>query len=227
MSDGEIKKDKVTVKKATLWKVAVAILAVVLVFNWMTGDDEGTSNNGEAKLAPTISAEDYIDDDPMIGDPDAPITIVEFSDFQCSFCKRFRTQTFDQLKEEYIDTGKAKLVYRDFPLHSIHPHAQKAAEAAECAEDQGMFWEYHDLLFENQGELAIDDLKLYASRSGLDTTQFNECLDSGKYASEVGKDLSDGQKAGARGTPYFIVGNTVLSGAQPFQNFKAAIDAQL
>ena len=173
------------------------------------------------------NAVDFMDDDPIMGDSNAPLTIVEFSDYQCPFCKRFRDQTLDQLKAEYIDTGKVKFIYRDFPLTSIHQYAQKAAEATECADDQGMFWEYHDIVFANPNALDLTSLKQHAATLGLNTGEFNECLDSGKHASEVSKDLSDGQRAGARGTPFFLVGNTALSGAQPIEAFRSAIDAQL
>ena len=155
------------------------------------------------------------------------MTIVEFSDFQCPFCKRARDDAIAQIEEQYIKTGKAKLVYRDFPLTSIHPMAQKAAEASECADDQGKFWEYHDIIFENQESLSLASLKQWAATLKLDTTTFNNCLDSGKQAGEVANDLSDASAAGGRGTPYFIVGNQPLSGAQPFAAFQQAIESQL
>ncbi len=167
-----------------------------------------------------------VDDDPSKGSKDAEVTIIEFSDFQCPYCARFFTQTLPLIDENYIKTGKVRLVYRDFPL-SFHQNAQKAAEAAECADEQNKFWEYHDLVFKNQGALSIDDLKKYAANLKLDTAKFDACLDSGKYEEEVKKDFADGQKAGVTGTPAFFVNGKPLVGAQPFSAFKEVIDAEL
>ena len=180
-----------------------------------------------------------LDDDPIRGDPNAPITIVEFSDFQCPFCARFHTQTLPAILEEYIDAGKVNLVYRDFPLESIHPNALPAAVAAECANEQGKYWEYHDMLFETQNgwsrlssEAVISTFSEYASEVGLEQEQFDACLESGKYLEEVKNDLSDGRAYDITGTPGFFIGNdeigfVKLSGAQPFDSFKQVIDAQL
>jgi protein-disulfide isomerase len=164
------------------------------------------------------------DDDPVKGDQNAPVTIVEFSDFQCPFCGRFWSQTLPQIKEDYIDTGKVKFVYRDFPL-SFHQYAQKASEAAECADEQGKFWEYHDKLFENQQFLDTESLKQYAADLGLDTEKFNSCIDTGKYSSEVRKDFQDGQTNGVSGTPTFFINGQKLVGAQPYSAFQQIIDS--
>jgi protein-disulfide isomerase len=166
------------------------------------------------------------DDDAVLGDKDAPVTIIEFSDYECPFCSRFWSDTLPQLKREYIDTGKVKLVYRDFPL-SIHPNAQIAAEAAECAGEQGKYWEMHDQIFENQGQLGEGALKQWALGLGLDSGKFNSCLDSGKFTSEVQKDLADGSAVGASGTPTFFINGRKIVGAQPFSAFKAIIDSEL
>ncbi len=166
------------------------------------------------------------DDDPFKGDENAPVTIVEWSDFECPFCSRFYSQTLGLIEENYIDTGKVKLVYRDFPLN-FHENAQKAAEAGECADDQGKFWEMHNLIFENQQIMNVDNFKKWAADIGLDTEEFNECLDSGKYATEVQKDMQEGSAAGIRGTPGFIINGRLVSGAQPYANFEAAIEAAL
>ena len=230
-----MEKETITMKKTTMWQIATGVLALLLIISIFTGgfgrsdgatvvnNDENQGNEIPTGIA-NVNAEDYTDDDPVLGKNNAPLTIIEFSDFQCPYCKRFRDQTFDLIKENYIDTGKVKLVYRDFPLSSIHPMAQKAAEASECADEQGKFWEYHDKIFAGQSSLSIDNLKQWANDLGLDTAKFNSCLDSGKYESEVKNDLSDGSAAGGRGTPYFLVGNTALSGAYPFDSFKQAID---
>lgn len=188
-----------------------------------------TPSEPQAPTEPTKPAKVSVDDDPSKGQADAPVTIIEFSDYQCSFCARFVTQTLSQLEKNYIDTGKVKFVFRDFPL-SFHQHAQKAAEAAECADEQGKYWEYHDLLFEKQSEWSdagSGKFKDYASQLGLDTQAFNQCLDSGEMAEEVQKDFQDGQSYGVQGTPAFFVDGELISGAQPFETFKAKIDAAL
>jgi len=166
-----------------------------------------------------------VDDDPAWGPEDAPVTIIEFSDFQCPFCSRFFVQTYPQIKQEY--EGQVRFVYRDFPLTSIHENAQKAGEAAECADEQGKFWDYHDTLFNNNSALDDASLKSYASQVGLDTATFNQCLDSGKYTEEVQKDYQEGISYGVTGTPAFFINGVTVIGAQPYANFKAAIDAAL
>ena len=161
------------------------------------------------------------------GAANAPVTMIEFSDFQCPFCGRFFEDAYPQIKKDYIDTGKVQLIFRNFPLTSIHPNAQPAAEAAECADEQGKFWQYHDQLFTNQAMLSVENYKQWAKDLGLDTKKFNDCVDTHKYASKVSKDESDGQAAGVDGTPAFFVNGALISGAQPYGAFKAAIDAAL
>jgi len=180
-----------------------------------------------------------LDDDPVKGDPDAPITIIEFSDFQCPFCSRFFTQTLPAIQENYIDTGIVKLVYRDFPIDSLHPNARPAHIAAECADEQGKFWEYHDVLFENQGQwnrLSSSDLNSqlnqYATSMGLNSESFDSCLSSQSMADEVNADYLQASQYGATGTPTFFIGNEKngfikLVGAQPFTAFQSAIEYQL
>ena len=180
-----------------------------------------------------------LDDDPFKGDPDAPVTIVEFSDFQCPFCSRFFQQTLPQLEENYINTGKVKFVYRDLPLDSLHPNARPTHIAAECADEQGKFWEYHDILFENQvqwNRLASEDLenslKQYAQDLSLDVPSFETCLSSDEIADEVNKDVLEARSYGATGTPTFFIGNEKdgfikLVGAQPYSSFQREIDSQL
>lgn len=176
------------------------------------------------------------DDDPFLGPKNAKVTIIEFSDFQCPFCRSFWRSTFDQIKSEYIDSGKSvKFVYRDFPLAQLHPLAQKYAEAAGCAGDQGKFWEMHDKIFGEQEKLGqgtisaygIGDIKRWGSELSLNASEFNQCLDSNKYSAEVGKDYEDGSRAGANGTPTIFINGRIVVGAQPFENFKAIIDEEL
>ncbi len=169
-----------------------------------------------------------IDDDPALGNSKAPITMIEFSDFQCPFCGRFFNDTELKIIEKYVKTGKVYLVYRDFPISSIHSYAEKAAEAGECAHEQNKFWQLHDLIFQNQLDLTVSALKKYAGRvSSLDVNKFSKCLDSGKYRNEVAKDVKDGEDAGVRGTPTFFINGTALVGAQPFDVFEQILDGLL
>ena len=171
------------------------------------------------------------DDDVILGDPNAPVTLIEFGDYQCPFCRKMFEDTESRLRAEYIKTGKVKMVYRDFPLDEIHPFARRAAEAAECARDQGKYWVYHDLLFERQSEIPTLDFVARAGELGLNVVQFRECYSSKKYAAEVEKDYQDGIAAGVNGTPSnFILGDNYvksLPGALPYESFKKAIDEAL
>lgn len=166
-----------------------------------------------------------VDDDPARGALNAPLTFIEFSDFQCPYSKRYSDEILPMILSNYGD--RIRYVYRDFPLSSIHPKAQKAAEAAQCAFEQGKFWEYHDLLFKNQGKLELADLKAYALSLGLDEGKFNLCLDSDKYAPEVQKDIQDGQTYGVTGTPTFFINGRKAIGALPYATFKTIIDEEL
>ena len=158
-----------------------------------------------------------------MGPASAPVTIVEFSDFQCPYCSRV-VPTLKQVEEKYGD--KVRVVFRHFPL-SFHKEAQKAAEASLCAADQGKFWEMHDLLFEEQRALQVADLKDKAQRLGLDAAKFEKCLDSNKHYEKVQRDIQDGVLAGVSGTPAMFVNGRFLSGAQPFENLAAVIDEEL
>jgi protein-disulfide isomerase len=160
---------------------------------------------------------------PSKGPASAPVTIVEFSDYQCPFCARVEP-TIDELMAAYPD--KIRVVFRDFPLPN-HAQAPKAAEAAHCAGDQGKYWEMHKKLFQNQQALAPDDLKKHAREVGLDGTKFDQCLDSGAKSSLVQKNLEAGSEAGVSGTPAFFINGRLLSGAQPLSAFKQAVDAEL
>lgn len=179
--------------------------------------------------APTEPVDVSIDDDPMEGDKKAPVTIVEFSDFECPFCGRFVQGTYPQIVSEYIDKGKVRLVFRDFPL-GFHQFAKTAALAANCAREQGgdeMYFKYHDKVFGNQQELSVENLKEWAKDLGVDASKFNSCLDSKKYEAEVDNDYNQGQTYGVSGTPAFFINGRLLSGAQPFSAFKTLIDEEL
>lgn len=175
-------------------------------------------------LKPPILSVDT-DGAPVRGSANAPITIVEFSDFQCPYCARAQAELV-KIRDTYKD--KVKIVYKDFPL-SIHNNAHKAAEAARCIfeQDQKRYWEYHDMLFSKRSELGQDNLKKYAADLKFDTAKFNKCLDSDKYAAAVNKDMADGLKVGVSGTPAFLINGRFMSGAQPFSAFQEVIDEEL
>ncbi len=158
------------------------------------------------------------------GTKDAPVTIVEFSDFQCPFCRNVNA-TLQQVLDRY--PGKVRLVFRDFPLVQLHPGAPKAHEAARCAAQQGKFWEYHDVLFERSPRHSPPELKQYAQELKLDAAAFARCLDAGAQAAEVSRDLQEGARLGVTGTPSFFINGRALEGAQPFTAFQKIIDSEL
>jgi len=160
------------------------------------------------------------------GSEDAPVTIVEFSEYQCPFCKRYIDESYKNIMSDYGD--KVRYIFRDYPLE-FHQHAQKASEAARCAGDQGKYWEYHDKLFVEQEEWTevTDSASLfvgYATGLGLDGGEFESCLTDGKFTQAVKDDLLLGQKLGVSGTPSFFINGKMLVGAQPYEAFKAVIE---
>lgn len=255
--------EDVVIKKSTFNKLLVGVISAVVVSAFLGGYVLGAETVEPEKIL-IRGAEDVVgpiqtqqstqsslstnppslisislDDDPVKGNLNAPITIVEFSDFQCPFCAKFHSTTLPQLEANYIDSGKVKFVYRDFPIQSIHPNAVPAALASECADEQGMFWEYHDLVFKNQkkwqglsGSIVIETFEQYALGLGLNTSDFNTCFESGKYADEVKKDFQEGISYGITGTPGFFIGNDELGyvkiiGAQPYPVFEELIESQI
>jgi predicted DsbA family dithiol-disulfide isomerase len=202
--------------------VSGAVLLFALAF-FMAGffvhaqmdDDEGGGGETSANAS----------DDPFWGPENAQVVIEEYADFQCPYCSQFAQETLPRLRQAYGD--KVKFIYRDFPLSSIHPNAQKAAEAAQCAQEQDIFWGYHDILFQNTDALSVSDLKGYAQTLGANMDEFNECLDSEKNTWEVLLDTRDGSGAGVSGTPAFVVNGLLLSGVRPFEQFEAIIDSAL
>lgn len=238
----EEKEASITFKKSSLWKLGTFVFLGLFIISLFTGGLGGIINNSGSPTGNVVnnpSGGDTVgsgnikvaieSNDPILGDKNAPITIVEFSDFQCPFCERAFSGAIAQFKaSDYFKKGQVNLIYKHFPLTSIHPYAQKAAEAAECANRQGKFWQYHDKLFTNQQALDIASLKSYASQIGLDTGKFNKCLDSGEATAEISKESQQAQSAGGQGTPYFVLINKkgqtqVVSGAVPFSQFESAI----
>jgi protein-disulfide isomerase len=174
-------------------------------------------------LEPPRQAVHAASDSPTRGPAGAPIEMVEFSDFQCPYCQRV-FPTVKKVLEAYGD--RIRLVYRHFPLPN-HPNARPAAEAAQCANEQGKFWPYHDRLFSTPNRLSDTELKQGAAELGLDSASFNQCLDSHKFKAIIDSDLQAGDDAGVSGTPAFFINGRELSGAQSFETFKRVIDEEL
>jgi protein-disulfide isomerase len=187
-------------------------------------------------LAKQVNASytDLVDDDAVMGDADAPLTLVEFSDYQCPYCQRHFKQTGPQIRQNFIDTGKVKYIFRDFPL-SFHSDAKQAAAGAECAREQGgdeMYFGMNDALFKGtQSSIPLSTLTQYADDLGLDTEDFEACVRSGKYDSEVDKDIAAGAAYGINGTPGFVITDGTksirLSGALPYSEFVKEFEKML
>lgn len=198
--------------------IALVVLGIVFTFASPTGEAvQNTNINNVAQFDGEFL---------MIGDPDAPNVIEEFGDYECPFCMRFHQSTFPRLKQEFIDTGKAVYIFKDFPQSISHFNAQKASEAAHCAAEQGEHGAYHDLLYDNSyigdrwsGGRASQFFKQYAEDLGLDVDQFSECLDNGSKRSTVRANLEEGQQRGVRGTPSFFVNGQLVVGAQSYTSF--------
>jgi len=207
------------------------------------GGAQAGNPQAAAQPQPPTKGVTTVDDDPVLGDKNAPITIVEFSDYECPFCKRHFDETLPQLIEKYVDTGKAKIVFRDFPLSFHDPMATKEAVAANCSREQGgdkKYFEFHDEIFKRttSNGKGLDDAKIgaIATDLGLNMNTFNTCLSNKAMEDEVKKDITDGTAAGASGTPTFLIGKTtsdgkidgdLVVGAQQFAAFQAVIDPLL
>lgn len=175
-----------------------------------------------------------VDDDPVLGDAGAKVTIIEFGDYQGPSCRMFWKEVEPRLKKDYIDTGRVKLVFRDFPIVQIHPEAMLASMAVDCAGEQNKYWQYHDKVFREQynkgddlARFTVDDLKKWGKDTGLDVAAFNACVDSNRYQDDVAKDKADGDGVGIQGTPMFFINGRVVGGAQPYPVFKKVIDEEM
>ncbi len=173
---------------------------------------------------PVYRARVAVGDAPIRGAAQAPVTIVKFEDFQCPFCKSVQP-TFKEILKQY--DGKVRVIHKDLPLEAIHPFALQSAEAARCAGEQGKFWQYHDQLYAVAPKLSVDELKASAKEVGLNTTEFDQCLASGKYRAAVQKDVNEGAELGITGTPTFFINGREMSGAQPLEAFAVVIDEEL
>jgi protein-disulfide isomerase len=171
-----------------------------------------------------IDNESSIGNAHILGDKNATIEIIEYSDFECPYSKQFFNEIMPRLKQEYILTNRTKLVFRHLPLNSVHPNAHKAAEAAECAARQGRFWEMHDALFLNGVGVGVVDFKRYASNMSLDIVNFDECLDTNSTRQKVIDDFYSGIDAGVKGTPTFIINGKIAPALKTYEDFKAYLD---
>ncbi len=181
-------------------------------------------SGADANTPPPVQSFTITKEDHILGSFNAPVTLVEFSDFQCPYCSR-HYPTLKQIAATY--GNKVRIVYKHFPLSEIHPYAIKAAEASECAGEQNKFWEFHDKVFENQQALSFESLKQWAKEIGLNATTFNTCLDSGKFTAKVQQDYQEGVAKGVQGTPATFVNGKLVVGARPLSDFQQAIDAEL
>lgn len=220
------KSDTITLSKSDMWRYATFILAAALIIGaiiYFSSNDETTTVVDGKPVTVEVGSS------PVKGSDSAKITLVEFSDYECPFCGRHFLQTYPQIVKNYIDTGKVKIVFKDFPL-SFHPEAQKAAEAARAVGSQlgeEGYWKMHDKLFSNQQSLSVENYKKWARELGADGDEFDDDLDSGKFAGDVNNDLEQGKKLGISGTPAFIVNGKKIVGACPYSTFQAAFDAEL
>lgn len=251
----ETKKTNPFSGKQTPILTAVLVVAAFIIGSLYTQvqtlQKESTRPQGEVNTLQPVAAKPQqpskgvasVDDDPVLGDKNAPVTIIEFSDYECPFCKRHFDETLPQIVKEYVETGKVKVVYRDFPLSFHDPMATKEAVGANCAREQGgdsKYFQYHDEIFtrtkSNGNGLSESDLTTIATDLGLNLSVFNTCLSDTSRVDEIKKDIADGISAGASGTPTFVIGKTtnsgevegdLVAGAQPYAAFKAIIDPLL
>jgi protein-disulfide isomerase len=166
-----------------------------------------------------------VDDDPALGPADAPITIIEFSDYECPYCQKWQAETMPKLLAGY--GGKIRFIYRDFPLYGSHANAASAAEAANCAGDQGKYFEFHDKLFSGAYSLGQAAYEKYAAEINLDIDQYKSCLTSRQYQKEVESDYQFAAELGIRSTPTFFINGLAVIGAQPYEVFQQIIDQEL
>jgi protein-disulfide isomerase len=204
--------------------VAAVAVVVLIVLNMKPWESDGTSTEF---ITPTPRPTAIPQQGSTLGSPDAPLTIVEYSDFLCPYCRTAALEIIPQIDEEYIATGKVKLVFKHLVVHG--EKAEMAAGAAECAGEQNAFWQYHDTLFLNAESVTFnsENLKRFAQGLGLDTESFGTCLDSKSYVDKLAADAAEARRRGVNSTPTFFVGQTEVAGAKSYAEFKKAIDDEL
>jgi len=228
------KRDALKTNDLAMWLVILPIVFFMglgsgwLVWGRSLPAAAAAANTADAQVKINENVKRYdvsIDGNPSIGPEDAPITIVEFSDYQCPYCVRWYQEVFSRLMETY--KGKIRFVYRDFPLYSIHPNAESAAEAANCAGEQNAYWQYHDALFVQKYGLGNEAYNQYAGELGLNAEQFSKCVNDHIYKAEVEADVAAASSLGVSSTPTFFVNGLAVIGAQPFEVFQQLIDKEL
>ena len=231
-----MKKSKESLSKILPLLTIPIILGIGVLLGQQMGNakETSTAQSNSQNPAPTLNQVQNppdADNDPFMGSADAPITMIEFSDYQCPFCRTFFNETLPSIKENYIDKGLVKLVYRDLPLTQLgHTDALPAANAAECAREQGgddVYFKYHDLIFTGEDKLGYgtvqiptESLYAYATELGLDETKFKECQEGQKYYDEIAEDSAAGRAAGMNGTPSFVINGQLVIGAYPYETFE-------
>jgi protein-disulfide isomerase len=209
------------------WPIRLIVLCLIL---FGSGIAVGYSvrdfiSQGGTSTASSAELDASGKDDPSWGPADAKVTMIEFGDFECPYCKQWYATVYDKLQANY--GTKIHFVFRDFPLLSIHPDAKPAAVAANCAGDQGRYWDYFKMLYGDSRGLGTAMYQTYAQELGLDLASFNRCLKSGKYDKEISLDLQDGARMGVNGVPAFLINGKLISGLQPYETFQQAIDEEL
>ncbi len=206
--------------------VAALIIAGSMVYTPGSGGTDNFLKKADGGRKISLEAAMSTDDDFVLGNPDAPVTMVVFGDYECPFCKKSADTAEAQVREEYVASGKVKVVFRDYPL-SFHEFARPAAIAAQCAGAQGKYWEYHDMLFKNQEKLASVDFAKLAGEVGIDSVAFTACTVDPKTAAEVEADFQAGQLLGVEGTPATFINGALIPGAYPYETYKEAIETAL
>ena len=208
--------------------VCVFVLGMVSGFLIWGKGTPAVANNGQSLPTPVQQVTRYPVEEggnPSIGPADAPITIIAFSDYQCPYCQKWESEVYQRLLDDY--PTQVRIVYRDFPLNSIHPEAAPAANAANCAGEQDSYFQYHDKLFSYELDLGKEAYLQYARELKLDMDSFTACLESGRYEAEVTEDLNYAVELGVQSTPTFFINGLYLVGAQPYTTFKKLIDQEL
>ncbi len=229
VSDNQIDKNNLTPVKPNskrkfyqYWRFWITLFVVIVVLIWVAVSillaylNSRSDNSANDTTISMYSTKIYSTTDPSLGNKSAALQVVEFSDFQCPYCAQAHSIVRELVKNFPDDIY---FIYRDFPIDDIHPQARLAAEAAQCAYDQGKFWEYHDLLFQNQAKLDLGYLLVYGQRLNLDLTKFTTCLEENKYSNEVSQDLSDGYDVGVRATPTFFINGEKIEGVIPYESW--------
>lgn len=226
---GKNRREKTAPKSRKTKIIVIAVIIVIGIAGVSAGLMGGSSPDGRHSVDTTRAS-------PMLGSESAPVTIIEFGDYQCPFCQRWNQNTKPLIESNYIDTGKASLIYVDFPI--VGPDSVGAHASSYCASEQGLYWEYHDFVYKNQGHendgwASANSLKLMAAKmAGLDTEAFSECVDSKKYEERVLQNKDVAIKSGVKSTPTFIIigqnGKAAqITGAQPYGTFQSIIDQKL